>query len=112
MLRPNQFHLRFTLANSGPDPLAPEEEQRVNGSQNLGVILCPSHQDLPEATVTTERVNGVEVAIVGNDLVMVNQSIGGTSEMVFDRLQTDALALLIVQGHRYEVRDRGVELSK
>jgi len=87
----HQYHLRFT-----PSGLV---EKR-----NLGVVLCPGHSSLPRARVRTERSGDAEVALIGEDLVLVNQG----QRMEYGDLETDALVLLRVDGWRYEVRDTGL----
>lgn len=86
-----QYHLRFTTSGMHP-------------KRNLGVVLCPGHAALTPAVVATERSGNTEIARIGDDLVLVNQS----DEIQHDDLRSDALALLIVQGHRYEIRDDGI----
>ncbi len=93
VLRHAQYNMRFTV--SGPSE-----------RQNLGVVLSPGHATLPSARVQTERSGDAEVARIGpDDLVLVNQ---GQSGIKYAGLFSDALALLTVQGRRYEVRDRGL----
>ena len=87
-----QYHLRFTPLGFPPQ-------------LNLGVVLCPGLESLPRAPVITESSGGAEIARIGDDVVAVSQ--GGTMELEGE--QSDALALLIVGGRRYEVKDGGVE---
>jgi len=86
-----QHHLRFTTSGLAP-------------RRNLGVVLCPGHALLTPAQVLTERSGEAEVARIGDDLILVNQA----DAMEYRDIRTDALALLIVQGQRYEIRDEGI----
>ncbi len=86
-----QYHLRFTASG-------------LVERRNLGVVLCPGHASLARAQVQTEREDAAEVARLGDDLVLVNQG----DRMEHQGLSTEALALLIVDGRRYEVRDEGL----
>jgi hypothetical protein len=87
-----QHHLRFT-----PQVLVPR--------LNLGVVLCPGHAFLSRAQVHTERADTAEVARIGEDLVVVNQD----RTVEFEGLRSDALVLLVIGGHHYEVRDEGLK---
>lgn len=90
----SQRHLRFTTSGLAP-------------RRNLGVVLCPGHAALAPAQVRAERSGEAEVARIGDDIVMVNQA----DTMEYNNLRTDALALLVVQGQRYEIRDGGIALT-
>jgi hypothetical protein len=90
-----QYHLRFTP--SGVD--IPR--------RNLGVVMCVEHEHLRLPIVETELSGNVEVARVGDDLVMVNQ--GG--QMAYKAHESDALMLLVVRGQKYEVGDDGIVMS-
>lgn len=85
-----QYHLRFTVS--------------AMGSRNLGVVLCPGHSSLARAEVVAERAGKAEVARIGEGLVMVNQ--GGTME--YGGRRSDALGLIVVGGHGYEIREEGI----
>ncbi|NOZ22912.1 MAG: DUF4962 domain-containing protein [Planctomycetes bacterium] len=85
-----QYHLRFTIS--------------AMGGRNLGVVLCPEHATLPPPKVATERSGKAEIARIGGALVGVNQN--GTMEL--DGHRSNALAVLVVDGGRYEVREDGV----
>ncbi len=89
-----QHHLRFT-----PSGLVT--------ARNLGVVLCPGHEALEPAPVTTERIGDVEVAHIGDDLAAVNM--GGAINVC--GLDSDALAVLRLNGRTYEIRDDGVSVS-
>ena len=71
---------------------------------NLGVVLSPGHANLRPPEVVSRCGTGVEAAQVGDDLVMINQA----ARMEFGDHASEALAMLIVAGHRYEVTDAGV----
>ena len=86
-----QYHLRFT-----PSGLV--------SRRNLGVVLCPGHGSLDRAKVQTERSGETEVARIGEDLVLV----GGRDGVAYDGLHSNGLALLVVQGRGYELRDEGI----
>ncbi len=86
-----QYHLRFT-----PSGLV--------SRRNLGVVLCPGHGSLHRAEVRTERSGETEVARIGDDLVLV----GGRDGVAYGNHRSDGLALLVVQGREYELRDAGV----
>lgn len=88
-----QYHLRYTPSGF--------EDKR-----NLGVILCPGHDTLTPASVITEGTSAVEIARIGDDLVMVNQS----TEMAYENIVSDALVMIVIDGVRYETRDTGVDI--
>ena len=86
-----QYHLRFT-----PSGLV--------SRRNLGVVLCPGHASLDRAEVQTGRSGDTEVARIGDDLVLV----GGRDGVAYGSHRSDGLALLVVQGLTYVLRDVGV----
>ena len=86
-----QYHLRFT-----PSGLV--------SRRNLGVVLCPGHELLHRAEVQTERSGETEVARIGDDLVLV----GGRDGVVYGNHRSDGVALLVVNGWRYELGDAGL----
>ena len=86
-----QYHLRFT-----PSGLV--------GRRNLGVVLCPGHGSRDRAEVRTERSGKTEAARIGDDLVLV----GGPDGVSYGEHRSAGLALLVVQGHTYELGDSGV----
>jgi hypothetical protein len=90
-----QYHLRFT-------PSGIEIPKR-----NLGVVLCVEHEYLRLPIVETELSGDVEVAHVGDDLVMVNQG----DQMVYEAYESNALMLLVVGEKTYEVGDDGIVMS-
>ncbi len=87
----NQHHLRFTPAG-------------LVSARNLGVVLCPAHGGLAPAPVRTERAGNAEVARIGDDLAAVNM--GGALNV--EGIDSDALAILRLDGHIYEIRDDGL----
>jgi hypothetical protein len=86
-----QYHLRFTPSD-------------LMMRRNLGVVLCPGHASLPRAQVVAERSGEAEIAYIGDDLVLVNQA----EVMNYGGLRSDALAVLVVAGRQYEVREEGI----
>ena len=90
-----QYHLRFT-----PSGL-------VN-RRNMGVVLCPGHASLDRAEVRTERSGETEAARIGDDLVLV----GGRDGVAYGEHRSAGLALLVVQGHPYELGDGGVAVER
>jgi hypothetical protein len=90
-----QYNLRFTLSG-------------IESRRNLGVILAPAHAALQPPDVRAERVGDVEVAHIGSDSVFVRQK----DAIALDDLRSDALAVLIVQGQRYDVSDVGIDTLK
>jgi len=87
----NQHHLRFTPAG-------------LVNARNLGVVLCPAHAGLEPAPVRTERADNAEIARIGGDLVAVNM--GGALDV--EGIDSDALAILRLDDHLYEVGDDGL----
>ncbi len=90
-----QYHLRFT-----PSGL-------VN-RRNLGVVLCPGHGSLDRAEVQTERSGETEAARIGDDLALV----GGRDGVSYGEHRSSGLALMVVQGHTYELGDGGVAAGR
>jgi len=86
-----QHHLRFT-------PLD------MQSQVNFAAILCPSHADLKPPFVRTVSTGGGEAAHVGGDLLLIEQFEPTDEE---DKEQ-GALAVLTVQGQRYEITDTGI----
>ena len=86
-----QYHLRFTTSE-------------LDTRRNLGIVLCPGHTSLRRAHVVPERAEAAEVAHIGDDLVMVNQA----EVMAYEDLRSDALAVLVLKGRQYELRDEGI----
>jgi len=91
-----QYHLRFTTSG-------------LAARRNLGVVLCPGHAALARAGVSASRSGNAEMAHVGDDIVLVNQTESGPIE--HDDLRSESLALLIVQGEPYEVGPWGIRRS-
>ena len=87
----SQHHLRFTPAG-------------LVSARNLGVVLCPAHGGLDPAPVRTKRIGNAEVARIGDDLAAVNM--GGALSV--EGIDSDALAVLRLDGHIYEIRDDGL----
>ena len=85
-----QYHLRFTPV-------------QLDARRNLGVVLCPGHASLTRAETVTERAGNTEVARIGEDLVLVNQ----TGSIEYRDFSSEALVLLYVQGQRYELEEGG-----
>ena len=86
-----QYHLRFTTSG-------------LDTRRSLGVVLSLGHASLRRAEVVAERAGAAEVAHIGGDLVMVNQA----ELMEYGDLRSDALALFVVKGRQYELRDEGI----
>lgn len=89
-----QYHLRFTPKN-------------LSLRLNLGVVLCPGHASLKRASVTTERIDQTEIARIGDDVVLVGQA----EPIEFEGIKSDALAVALVEGVRYDITDDGISLS-
>jgi len=87
-----QYHLRFS-------PTA------MSDKCNLGVVLCPGHATLERAQVTTERAGGVEVARIGDDVLLVNDG----ERMEYEGLTSQAIAAAVVGGVVYEFTDDGLQ---
>ena len=87
---PDQHHLRFSLSRLG--------------SANLGVVLAPGHAALAAAEVAAERAGQVELARIGEDLVLVDQGAGIDCEGV----RSDSVAVMVVGGTRYDITDEGL----
>jgi hypothetical protein len=90
-----QYHLRFTTSG-------------LDATRNLGVVLCPGHAGLTPPEVSTMRVKDIEMARIGEDLVLVRQ----TDRLAYNDLHSSALALLIVQGERYEIGEQGIRIDE
>lgn len=88
---PQQYNLRFSIAGMAP-------------RRNLGVVLAAGHARLARAEVVTETAAPAEVARIGADRVLVNQ--GGMME--YESLRSEALAVLVIHGHKYELTDEGL----
>ena len=86
-----QYHLRFTPVH-------------MVARRNLAVVLCPGHASLQPAATVTERVGATEVAHIGEDLVLVNQ----TGRIEYEQFSLDALALLCVRGQHYALDEGGL----
>jgi len=89
-----QHHLRFTASG-------------LSSPRNLGVVLAPASSKIRSPKVTTELAGQTELARLDADVVFVNQGPGIDHEGV----QSDALAVVITGGGRYEVTDAGVALA-
>ena len=87
-----QYHLRFTP--SGID----------TPRRNLGVVLCFEHAHLQLPVVETLLDGKTEVARVGEDVILVNQSNG----IDYQDHQSDALMRLVIGDQPYEVDDDGI----
>ena len=88
--RPMQYHLRFTASELSPQ-------------RNLGVVLAVGHERLPRAEVAAERAGAAEAARIGEDRVFVNQG----EEMECEGFRSRALAVMLLDGARYEITDAG-----
>ena len=87
-----QYHLRFTLCGVDDRPKA------------LGVVLCPGHAGPEPTTVETEQSGETEAARIGEDRIMVNTGAG----ISYEGVESDALAVLVVGGRRYDVSPTGL----
>jgi hypothetical protein len=87
----NQYHLRFTATN-------------LISRRNLGVVLCPSGADIHPSEVVTERSGDLEIAHIAEDAVVVDQGQG----IEYGGVRSRALALMLLDGVRYEVSDDGI----
>ena len=87
-----QYHLRFT-------------PRGLPSRRWLGVVLCAGHESLARASVAAERADGVEVARIGEDLVLVSQG----KSIDYEGISSDAAVLLVVQGRRYELTEDGLK---
>ncbi|MBN1349841.1 DUF4962 domain-containing protein [candidate division KSB1 bacterium] len=86
-----QYHLRFTISE-------------LAHKQNLGVVLCPGHSSLQPAKIATERIDGTEIAHIGDDLVLINQGEG----IRYNNVQSDALAVITMGKLRYSIKSEGI----
>ncbi len=89
----NQFHLRFTVTG-------------LVERRRLGVVLCPGHAGLIPALVEADLIDGVEVARIGEDALVV----GAGERVECDGVSADGLALAIVDGQAYAISDGGIAL--
>lgn len=89
-----QYHLRYT-----PSGLEPQ--------RNLGVLLCPGHDNLSPAQVTTERTETAEIAHIGADTVLV----GHESRISHGGIDVDAPIMLNLGDIQYVITDTGVQIN-
>lgn len=89
----DQFHLRFTVSG-------------LVERRRLGVVLCPGHADLTPAPVEADLIDGVEVARIGEDALVV----GSGERVEWNGVSADGLALAIVDGQAYAVSEGGIAL--
>ncbi len=89
----NQHHLKFTPYG-------------VDNTRALGVVLSPGYSGLEPARVTTRREGQAEVGIIGDDLIAVRQS----DVMEIGGVETEALAVAVVNGRKYEITDEGIAM--
>ena len=87
----NQYHLRFTPVG-------------MPARHNLGVILCPGHQELQPAEVVTSREGGLETACLGDDRITIAPGEGTGCEGA----RPDAIAGMLLNGRCYEIGDWGI----
>ncbi len=88
---PMQYHLRFT----------PSE---MPAQRTLGVLLCPGHANLRPATIEAELAGDTEVARLGDDRIFVR----GRGAIDAEGMKSDALAVLLLDGHKYEIGEDGI----
>ena len=91
---PPQHHLRFNVT-------------ALTRRRNLGVVLVPGHRHLPRAEVATEKAGDVELARVGDALVLLGQ--GGSIE--YENIRSEALAVIRLDGGTYEITDEGIGVA-
>jgi hypothetical protein len=89
----NQYHLRFSPSG-------------LPAKLTLGVILRPSTAEVPPQPVETELVDGVETARLGDDRVCLSSYHGVNC----GELTSDGLAILILDGTRYDLHPDGIRL--
>jgi hypothetical protein len=89
-----QYHLRFTV-NGHPT------------HSGLGVLLCPGHSSLQPPAVVTERVDNMETARIGQDLLLVSTGAG----VEYDGGESPATAAVRLAGQWYEIYPDGVRRS-
>ena len=87
----DQYHLRFTV-NGHPT------------QANLGVLLCPGHDALEPPAVVTEKVDNMETARIGQDLLLVSTGAGVT----YEGRESPATAAVRLGGQWYEIAPDGV----
>lgn len=95
--RGDQWHLQYHLKFSTSSLL---------NSLNLGVILLPSHDRLRAPAVRTDRVENVERARIGDDIIMVRNNANGCIDI--EEITSDALAVVMTSGKRYDISDKGI----
>ncbi len=66
----------------------------------------PGYSGLEPARVTTRREGQAEVGIIGDDLIAVRQS----DVMEIGGVETEALAVAVVNGRKYEITDEGIAM--
>lgn len=86
-----QYHLRYT-------PVGLDEKR------NLGVLLCPEHPALPPSPVTTGRHDGLEIAQVGEDILLTSDS-GAIS---YGPVNARCVAAAVVGGRAYHIGGDGL----
>jgi hypothetical protein len=89
-----QYNLRFTASG-------------YEARRNLAVLLCPGHAHLTPAAVRAERIGETEAAWIGETRILVNQGQG----IEYAGERSAALALLTLDGRRYEVSESGIGLA-
>jgi hypothetical protein len=87
---PMHYHLRFTPVD-------------LPAKRTLGVVLCPGHAKLAPAEVHAERAGATEIARLGEDLVLI----GEPGPIDYEDVQSDAVAVLVLGGRRYELGEEG-----
>jgi len=86
-----QYHLRFTVSG-------------LVTRGNLGVVLAPAAPGIDTPSITAELVQGTEVAHIGDDLALVSRD----GRLRYGGVDTEALAMLVLQGEVYEITDTGI----
>ncbi|MBN1809440.1 MAG: DUF4962 domain-containing protein [Planctomycetes bacterium] len=74
---------------------------------NLGVVLAPGHGTIKRADVESDFEGSIEVARIGEDLMLVRE----TGRIEYEDIATDALAVVVVDGRRYDIDDKGIRLE-
>lgn len=87
-----QHHLRFTI-NGYPTRC------------HLGVLLCPAGRGQELPAVITELADEVEIARIGQDLLLVRQG----EELRYEGIVSSAMAVLQVGRSRYEIVGDGIQ---
>jgi hypothetical protein len=85
-----QHHLRFTT--------------NAPWRYNLAVVLCPGHASLQPAKVSTASADWLEIARIGPDLVLVNES----EEIRYEGIGSKAAAMVRIGRTRYEISEEGI----